>query len=82
VACIQNLGAEDGVRERKGSTLGSFTHLLRACERDFVGVPYMFLLIVVGEEDPIGFSWLLFWYLPHVVDIVAGGCRCCPILGL
>ena len=40
----------------------------------------MFLLYVVGEEDPIGFSWLLYWYLPHVVDIVAEGFRCCPIL--
>ena len=38
------------------------------------------LLYVVGEEDPIGFSWLLCWYLPHVADIVAGGFWCCPIL--
>ena len=41
----------------------------------------MFLLYVVGEEDPIGFSWLLCWILPHVVDIVAGGFRCCPVRG-
>ena len=40
----------------------------------------MFLLYVVGEEDPIGFSWLLYWYLPHVADIVAGGFRFCFIL--
>ena len=39
----------------------------------------MFLLYVVGEEDPIGFSWLLCWYLLHIADIVAGGFRCCPI---
>lgn len=82
MACIQNLGAEDGVREWKRSRLGSFTYLLRVCERDFAGVSYVFLLIVVGEEDPIGFSWLLFWYLPHAADIVAGGCRYCPILCL
>ena len=40
----------------------------------------MFLLYVVGEENPIGFFWLLCWYFLHVVDIVAEGFRCCPIL--
>ena len=38
-----------------------------------VGISYMFLLYVVEEKDPIGFSWLLCWYLPHVADNVAGG---------
>ena len=40
----------------------------------------MFLLYVVGKEDPIGFSWLLCWYLLHVADIFAGGFQCCLIL--
>ena len=40
----------------------------------------MFLLYVVGNEDPVGFSWLGCWYLPHVADIVAEGFQCCPIL--
>ena len=56
MACIQNLEAENGILERVKSRLGSFINLLRVCERDFVGVSYIFLLIVVGEEDPIGFS--------------------------
>ena len=34
-----------------------------------------FLLFVVEEEDPIGFSWLLCWYFPRIADIVAGGFR-------
>ena len=37
-----------------------------------VGIFYVFLLYIVEEKDPIGFSWLLCWYLPHVVDIVFG----------
>ena len=45
-----------------------------------VGISYMFLLYVVGKEDPIGFSWLLCWYLLHVADIVVGGFRYCLIL--
>ena len=42
----------------------------------------MLLLYLVEEEDPIGFSWLLYWYLPCVTDIVVGGFSCCPILYL
>ena len=40
------------------------------------------MLFVVGKEDVIGFSWLLCWYLPHIMDIVAESFRCCPILCL
>ena len=40
----------------------------------------VFLLYVVGEEEPIGFFWLLYWYLPHVANIIAEGFWCCPIL--
>ena len=57
--CIQNLEAEDGLQERVKSRLKSFTNLLRVCERDFVDISYVFLCIVIGEEDPIGFFWLL-----------------------
>ena len=39
----------------------------------------MFLLFVVCEQDPIGFSWLLYWYLPYIADIVARGFQCCPV---
>ena len=42
----------------------------------------MFLLFVVGEEDLIGFSWLLCWYLLYIADIVARGFWYCPILCL
>ena len=48
--------------------------------RKLVGISYVFLLYIVEKVDPIGFSWLLCWYLPHVADIVVGGFRCCPIL--
>ena len=40
---------------------------------EFISISYMFLVFVVEEEDSIGFSWLLCWYLPCIVDIVAGG---------
>ena len=39
--------------------LGSYTKSFMSLWRKFVGVSYVFLLFVVGEEDPIGFSWLL-----------------------
>lgn len=42
----------------------------------------MFLLFVVGEEDPVWISWILLRYLPHVAGIVAGGFQFCPILCL
>ena len=42
------------------SRFESFTNFLRVCEKDFVGVFYVFLFIIVEEEDPIGFSWLLY----------------------
>ena len=48
----------------------------------FIRVSYAFLLFVVGEEDPIGLFWLLYWCLPCVADIVTGGFRYCPILCL
>lgn len=60
---------------------GLHQSILRVCGR-IVNFSYVFLLYVVGEEDPIGFSWILYWYLPHIADIVAGGCQCCPILCL
>ena len=82
VTSIQNLGAKDGVRERVKIRLWSFTNLLKIYKRDFVGVSYIFLLIIVGEVDPIGFFWFLCWYLIHVIGIVAGSCWCCPILYL
>ena len=44
---------------------------------EFVGklveITYVFLLYVIGEEDPIGFSWLLCWYLSRIADIITGG---------
>ena len=55
MACIQNLRAEDGVWERMKARLGSFTNLLRIYKRGFVNIFYMFLLIIVGKEDPIEF---------------------------
>ena len=79
---IQNLGAVDEVRERMKVRLGSFINLLRVCERDFTDVCYVFLFIVVGDEDPIGFSWFLCWYLSHIAGIVAINYQCCPILYL
>ena len=60
----------------------SFTNLLRICEKGFASVSYVFLLIIVGKEDPIGFFWLLHWYLPYIVGIVVESCQCCPILYL
>ena len=42
----------------------------------------MFLLFVVEKEDSIGFSWLLYWYLPRIADIVAEGFWYCPVLCL
>ena len=42
-------------RKRMKSRLRSFTNLLRVYGRDFASVSYVFLLIVVGKEDPIGF---------------------------
>ena len=50
--------------------------------KEFVGISYVLLLFIVGEEDPIGFSYLLCWYLSHIVDIVAGGFWCCHVLCL
>ena len=47
-----------------------------------VRIFYVFLLYIVGEEDPIGFSWLLYWYLPHIAGIVAERFWCCLILCL
>ena len=49
---------------------------------EFVGVSYVFLFFVVREDDPIGFFWLLYWYLLHIVNIVVGGFQCCLILYL
>ena len=82
MACIQNLGIENKVRKRVKARLGSFTNLMRGCERGFEGISYIFLLIVVGKEDPIGFFWLLYWYLLHVTGIIFGSYRCCSILCL
>ena len=56
MVCIQNLGAEDRIRERVKLRLGNFTNLLKVCEKDFVDISYVFLLIVVGKEEPIEFS--------------------------
>ena len=50
--------------------------------KEFIGIFNVFLLFVVGEEDPIGFSWLLYWYLLRITDIVAGGFQCCFVLCL
>ena len=79
VAYIQNLEAEDEIREKMKARLRSFTNLLRVCKRGFIGISYMFLLIVVGKDDPIEFSWFLYWYLLHVVGVVARSCRYCLI---
>jgi hypothetical protein len=64
VASIQNPGAEDGVREKKRSRLGSFTYLLRACERDFAGVPYMFCSLLLGKRILLGFLGFCFGTFP------------------
>ena len=60
--------------------LGSYTKPFVNLWRKLIEISYVFLLYVVGKEDPIEFSWLLCWYLLHVTDIVAGGFQCCPIL--
>ena len=50
--------------------------------KEFIAISYVFLLFVVGEKDLIGFSWLLYWYFPHITDIVVEGFWCCLILCL
>ena len=62
--------------------LESYTKSFVSLWGKFVGVSSAFLLFVVGEKDPIGFSWLLCWYLPRVADIVVEGFSYCPILCL
>ena len=36
--------------------LGSYTKLFASLWEEFVGISYVFLFFVVGEEDHIGFS--------------------------
>ena len=62
--------------------LGSYIKPFVSLWGKLVGISYVFLLNVVGNEDPIGFSWFFCWYLSHVADIVARGFRCCSILCL
>ena len=60
--------------------LGSYIKPFVSLWEKLVGFSYVFLLYVVGEEDLIGFFWLLCWYLLHVADIVVEGFQCCSIL--
>ena len=62
--------------------LGSYPKPFVSLWGKFFGISYVFFLFVVEKDDPIGFSWLLCWYLPRVADIVAGRFQCCPILCL
>ena len=43
--------------------LESYIKFFMSLWQEFVGIVNVFLLFVVGEKDPIGFSWLLCWYL-------------------
>ena len=62
--------------------LESYTISFVSLWGEFVKISYVFLLFVVGEEDPIGFSWLLCWYILHIANIVAEGFQCCSVLFL
>ena len=56
--CIQNLGIEDGIRERMKARFGSFPNLLRVCERGFVGVFmyfYVFYSLLLEKKILLGF---------------------------
>ena len=73
--CNQNLGIKDGVWEKVKSRLGSFTNLLRICEKDFIGVSYVFLLIIVGNRilsDFLGFCISIFPILRALLSEVVG----------
>ena len=60
VTPIQRPEVEVRIRKKVKPRFGNYTKPFVSLWKEFVGISYVFVLFVIGEEVPIGFSWLLY----------------------